>query len=150
MSRGTRAASLTGLVGLFGLAGLLGLAACAPHISRPELAGRIEAGSPPPIVDVRSGGEFAEAHVPGAVHIPFYSVLWRSDELPTEEGEPLVVYCAHGPRAGLARVGLWLSGAGDVRFLEGHVTAWKADGLPLESVMPEEQTTPTPASSALD
>jgi rhodanese-related sulfurtransferase len=67
------------------------------------------------------------------VHIPFYSILSRSDEVPSREGEPLVVYCEHGPRAGLARAGLWLASAGEVRFLEGHMTAWKADGLPVES-----------------
>jgi len=106
---------------------------CAPHISRSDLAARIEAGSPPPIVDVRSQSEFSEAHVPGAVHIPFYSMLSRSDELPTRDEEPLVVYCEHGPRAGLARVGLWMAGAGEVRFLEGHMSAWKADGLAVET-----------------
>ena len=109
------------------------LAGCAPHISRTDLARRIEAGRAPPILDVRSAGEFSDSHVPGAVHIPFYSMLTRSDELPIKEGEPLVVYCEHGPRAGLARAGLWMAGAGEVRFLEGHMTAWKADGLPLES-----------------
>lgn len=114
---------------------------CAAHISRTELARRIEAGSAPPIVDVRSRGEFAESHVPGAVHIPFYSVLTRSDELPARDGEPLVIYCEHGPRAGLARAELWLAGAGEVRFLEGHMTAWKADGLPVES----EQVAPQPS-----
>ena len=111
---------------------------CEPHISRPDLASRIEAGSPPPIMDVRSAEEFAESHIPGAVHIPFYSALSRSDGLPTREGEPLVVYCEHGPRAGLARIGLWMAGAGEVRFLEGHMAAWKADGLPVESASVQE------------
>ena len=111
----------------------IGLMGCAPKISRSDLALRIEEGSPPPILDVRSESEFAEAHVPGAVHVPFYSVLSSSDALPTRPGEPLVVYCEHGPRAGLARLGLWMAGAGEVRFLEGHMTAWKADGLPVES-----------------
>jgi rhodanese-related sulfurtransferase len=89
---------------------LLILAGCAQKTSRAELVSRIEAGTPPPILDVRS-----------------------SDEVPSREGEPLVVYCEHGPRAGLARAGLWLASAGEVRFLEGHMTAWKADGLPVES-----------------
>jgi len=110
------------------------LAGCAPAITQSELARRIEAGSAPPILDVRSALEFAESHVPGAVHIPFYSVMSRSDELPTKEGEPLVVYCEHGPRAGLARAGLWMADAGEVRFLEGHMTSWKANGLPVESL----------------
>ena len=106
---------------------------CAQKISRPDLVARIEAGDAPPILDVRSAEEFAEGHVPGAVHVPFYSVLSRSDEVPSREGEPLVVYCAHGPRAGLARAGLWLAGAGEVRFLEGHMTAWLEDELPVEA-----------------
>ena len=117
------------------VASLLGLAGCASHIARPELARRIEQGSPPPIVDVRTAGEYAESHVRGAVHIPFYSVLWHKPDWPEPEteGEPLVVYCEHGPRAGLARVGLFMGGAGKVLFLDGHMTAWKADGLPVES-----------------
>lgn len=121
------------------VAGLL-FVGCAEHIARSELAERIAAGDPPPILDVRSAGEYAESHVPGAVHVPFYSVLSRSDELPTQDGEPLVVYCEHGPRAGLARVGLWMAGAGDVRFLEGHMTAWKQDGLAVESAPVEDAT----------
>ena len=124
---------MTQATGPAGVVLLLALAGCAPHISRSELADRIEAGSPPPILDVRSRGEFAASHVPGAVHIPFYAVRSRRDELPSREGEPLVVYCEHGPRAGFARVGLWLAGVGEVRFLDGHMTAWKADGLPVES-----------------
>lgn len=113
------------------------LAGCAPHISRSELASRIEAGRPPPILDVRTAGEYSASHVPGAVHIPFYSVIGRRHELPSADGQPLVVYCEHGPRAGLARIGLFLAGAGEVRFLEGHMTAWKEDELPVESDTPK-------------
>jgi rhodanese-related sulfurtransferase len=133
----------TVLVGLGRTPSLLALIAlavctgCAEKISRADLASRIADGSAPPIVDVRSGGEYAESHVPGAVHVPFYSMLSRSEELPSREGEPLVVYCEHGPRAGLARAGLWLAGAGEVRFLEGHMIAWKEDGLPVESGAPD-------------
>jgi rhodanese-related sulfurtransferase len=113
---------------------------CASHISRLDLAARIEAGTAPPILDVRSLGEYEESHLPGAVHVPFYAVLSRREELPARAGEPLVVYCEHGPRAGLARAGLWLAGAGEIRFLEGHMTAWKSDALPVESGTPP----PTP------
>ena len=116
------------------LASLL-FGACAAHISRDELEAELRAGTAPPILDVRSRGEFEAGHVPGAVNIPFYSVWARSDELPPHEGEPLVVYCEHGPRAGLARVGLWLAGAGEVRFLEGHMTTWKKENRPMEIVV---------------
>lgn len=113
------------------------LLACAEPIGRAELLARIEAGAPPIIVDVRSRSEFEEAHVPGAVHIPFYRMLSRADELPAprEPEEPLVVYCEHGPRAGLARAQLWLVGERPVRFLEGHMSAWKRDGRPVEGAL---------------
>jgi len=107
---------------------------CADPITRSELLDQINRGATPAIVDVRSRGEFEAAHVPGAVHIPFYSILSSSEELPVpaEEGQPLVVYCEHGPRAGIARAQLWFVSDHPVRFLEGHMTAWKSDGLPVE------------------
>jgi rhodanese-related sulfurtransferase len=120
---------------LFLLGLLLGVAGCAPHIGRDELEAELRAGTAPPILDVRSRGEYEAGHVPGAVNIPFYSVWARSDELPRREGEVLVVYCEHGPRAGLARAGLWMAGAGEVRFLEGHMTAWKKEKRPMEVVV---------------
>jgi rhodanese-related sulfurtransferase len=107
---------------------------CADHIGRDELLARIRSDAPPPIVDVRSRGEYESSHVPGAVHVPFYAILGRQEDLPqpAADDEPIVVYCEHGPRAGLARAQLWLVSDRRVRFLEGHMTAWKEDGLPVE------------------
>jgi len=107
--------------------------ACAEHVSRGDLAARIARGDAPVIVDVRSEAEYREARVPGAVHVPFHALYARREQLPDAGGEPLVLYCEHGPRAGIARAQLWLAGIGPVRFLEGHMSAWKADGLPVAS-----------------
>ena len=118
------------------VAAVLSLTACADHIGRSELLDQLDRGAAPPIVDVRSRSEFEAAHVPGAVHIPFYAILAGAAGLPepAEEGQPIVVYCEHGPRAGIARVQLWFVSDHPVRFLEGHMTAWKSDGLPVERV----------------
>lgn len=109
-------------------------AGCADKISREELLARIEAGDPPPILDVRSGGEYAASHVPGAVHAPFHSLLRHRGRIPApeREGDPIVVYCEHGPRAGIARAQLALAGSGPVLFLEGHMSAWKEAELPVD------------------
>jgi rhodanese-related sulfurtransferase len=119
----------------FWIGGGLALLGCADPIAREELLARIQAGTPPPIVDVRSQAEYADAHVPGAVHIPFYALLADRDRLPTPAGgaEPVVLYCEHGPRAGIARAQLWLAGVKPVAFLEGHMSAWKREGLPVET-----------------
>ena len=109
------------------------LVGCAEHISRAELLEQIRSDAPPAIVDVRSRGEYETSHVPGAVHVPFYSILGSAEiPEPSADGEPIVLYCEHGPRAGIARAQLWFVSDSPVRFLEGHMTAWKDDGLPLE------------------
>lgn len=114
--------------------GLLAVLGCADHVARRDLLAQIEAGKPPPIVDVRSAGEYAASHVPGAVHIPFYQLLFARDRIPApaEADQPVVLYCEHGPRAGIARAQLWLAGVGPVAFLAGHMIAWKQEGLPVE------------------
>lgn len=118
--------------------GLLALiaAGCADSIGRAELLERIESGTAPTIVDVRSRGEYESSHVPGAMHVPFHTLLWNTEAIPAprEVGQPVVLYCEHGPRAGIARAQLWLASDHPVLFLEGHMTAWKQEGLPVESV----------------
>ena len=123
---------------------------CADHVSRQDLLAQIEAGSAPRIVDVRSRSEYEASHVPGAVHVPFASMLFHLDALPEsgdDEGSPLVLYCEHGPRAGLARAQLWMAGAGPVLFMEGHMTAWKSDGLPVEVGEPSVASDSTSGSA---
>jgi len=121
---------------IVGLALLALLVGCAEHIGRTELLSQIQSEARPSIVDVRSRGEFETSHVPGAVHIPFYALLGGEQDLPasTNEDEPIVVYCEHGPRAGIARAQLWFVTDRPIRFLEGHMTAWKEDGLPVETL----------------
>jgi rhodanese-related sulfurtransferase len=97
-----------------------------------ELATRIAAGSAPRILDVRSRAEFEAGHVPGAIHIPFWAVGWRAGELRAAVGDPIVVYCGHGPRAHLARAVLKSRGFRNLASLSGHWTGWRAVGLPEE------------------
>jgi rhodanese-related sulfurtransferase len=102
------------------------------HVTAAELLAQIQTGTAPLIVDVRSRSEFDAGHVPGALYMPFWAVLFRSPEIPVRHGEPIVVYCAHGPRAGFAKAALRLSGYKRVLYLEGHMSAWKKAGLPQE------------------
>jgi rhodanese-related sulfurtransferase len=102
------------------------------HIEPSELLRRIEAGNAPTVVDVRSRREFDKSHVPGALHIPFWAVLGRSSQVPTPRESPIVLYCEHGPRAGLAKAAFRLSGFGQILYLEGHMSGWKKAGLPVE------------------
>jgi len=97
-----------------------------------ELLDRIASSAPPVVLDVRSAAEFAEGHVPGAKNIPFWAVPWRAAELGARPDDPIVVYCGHGPRAGLAIAALRARGFTRVASLAGHMASWRAAGLPVE------------------
>ena len=93
---------------------------------------QIEAGTAPTILDVRSQIEFAHGHVPGALHIPFWSLPTRMSEIPASAADPVVVYCGHGPRAAIAGAVLRAFGFGRVLYLKGHMLKWKQAGFPQE------------------
>jgi rhodanese-related sulfurtransferase len=99
------------------------------HITATTLLAQIEAGTPPTILDVRSQSEFADGHVPGALHIPFWILPIRLSEIPTSPADPIVVYCGHGPRAYMAGAVLRASGFRRVVYLEGHMLTWRRAGL---------------------
>ncbi len=114
------------------IAALLLLGGCASHVTPEELKSQIESGDPPTIIDVRSQGEYRAGHVPGALHLPFWSLAANLDRLPEEaRSGPVVIYCEHGPRAGIARAQIWFTDTGPVYFLEGHMTNWRSAGFPL-------------------
>ncbi len=122
--------------------GLLAMTACSSgrdtHISPQALLEAIQNNEKttnkiPIIVDVRSQGEYESGHVPGAIHIPFWSAFSRASELPEQaKGQALVVYCAHGPRAGIAKWAFSLNGYESILYLTGHMSAWNEAKLPIE------------------
>ena len=101
--------------------------------SQDQLMDAIANGTAPVIVDVRTGAEYETGYVPGAIHIPFYSLWSRADQIDAAKQDPIVVYCAHGPRAGAAKFALWTLGYERVAYLDGHMSAWKKRGLPMNT-----------------
>lgn len=53
------------------------------------------------IIDVRTPGEFAGQHVPGAINIPLERLSERINELKGMP-KPIVAYCRVGNRSGIA------------------------------------------------
>jgi rhodanese-related sulfurtransferase len=86
---------------------------------------------PPLLLDVRSRSEFVAGHINGAVHMPFWSIPWRRAELRAEGGQPIVIYCGHGPRAELAAAMLRYYGFTRVGCLSGHMSGWRRNGFPV-------------------
>lgn len=101
-------------------------------ISASALMNLIEAGTPPVVLDVRSRREFAQGHVPGAIHVPFWKVSTASPKMSAFRDHPIVVYCGHGPRAFIAGAALRRRGFSNVAYLTGHMKNWRAQNLPIE------------------
>lgn len=101
----------------------------ADRVPADALLARIESGTAPVILDVRSRAEFVNGHVPGARHIPFWRISRRIGELAVPTDAELVVYCGHGPRAVLAGRALRRHGFTRITYLEGHFSIWRTRGL---------------------
>jgi phage shock protein E len=101
-------------------------------ITTAELAMRVESGSAPLILDVRTADEYAEAHIPGAININHMELPDRLAELAEHKQDEIVVHCASGRRAALAETALRDAGFADVRDLEGHMQQWIESGYPVQ------------------
>jgi rhodanese-related sulfurtransferase len=90
-------------------------------ITPEELKARLEAGTPPAILDVREAWEHAICALPGARLIPIEELPYRADEL--EPQRETVVYCHHGVRS--AAAAQWLRQLGFPAVnLRGGIDAW--------------------------
>jgi len=107
---------------------------CATGISREALLEKMTAEPAPFIVDVRSQGEFDKDHIPGALHIPFYSISSGLNEIGFSKKDLLILYCEHGPRSGIASLMLFLSGYEEVYSLDGHMQGWRNNAFPIEVI----------------
>ncbi len=75
------------------------------------------------LLDVRQDGEYAQAHLPGALHIPLGDLGGRLGEL--DPGRPVLAYCRSGSRSAAAAAMLAARGFGEVINLEGGLLAWE-------------------------
>lgn len=95
-----------------------------------ELHAAREGGEDIRVLDVRSDGEWADGHIPGAVHIMAGELSDRLDDVP-REGR-LAVACGSGYRSTVAASVLERNGFDHLLNLTGGMMAWKQAGLPLD------------------
>ena len=106
-------------------------------MTQDKLLASIKNITAPVIVDVRSQSEYESGHVPGAVHVPFYAMWSRHEEMKAKPEDLLVLYCEHGPRAWIGKFALWTMGFKNIVYLDGHMSGWKERGLPMEKLSEE-------------
>ena len=97
-----------------------------------ELNGQLTHGARVAVVDVRTPGEYAAAHIAGSYNLPLDALPSVSSQLRGAVGAPLVLVCQSGARAREAETQLRAAGVEHLRVLDGGVGAWEATGLPVE------------------
>lgn len=100
-------------------------------ISAQELLERLDDGTAPLILDVRSTGEYSTIHIAGSLNIPHYTLEDRLGELPEPDSE-IVLVDQKGGRARAARQTLTDAGYTNIRLLEGHMFQWVMNKYPTE------------------
>jgi rhodanese-related sulfurtransferase len=84
------------------------------------------------VLDVRDDDEFATAHIPGSVHVPYGQLIDRLGELPADQ--TIAAVCSGGKRSGLAASILQRAGRDSVIHVgHGGVDTWQRGGHPVES-----------------
>src|SRR5205085_2173252 len=87
-----------------------------------------KAEQPLTVLDVRDDDEWAQGHLPGAVHMTVPQVQANPRALATDA--PIAVHCASGFRAGIAASILEQTGIPRIIRIEGGYPDWADRGLP--------------------
>jgi len=84
------------------------------------------------LIDVREDREWANGHLPGAIHLG-KGVIERDIEgtIP-DVAEEIVLYCGGGYRSALAAEALQKMGYTNVISMDGGIRGWKESGYELE------------------
>lgn len=84
------------------------------------------------VVDVRSPGEFAAAHIRGSYNLPLDALPEVASQLGGLRDETVALVCRTGARASQAETILRNAGLESARVLAGGIEGWEQAGLPLD------------------
>ena len=94
---------------------------------------RIEAGEKFLLVDVREDNEWANGHLPGAVHLGKGIIERDIEQRVPDTNAKLILYCGGGFRSALAADVLQEMGYTNVFSMAGGWKAWKESGAPTKT-----------------
>ncbi|MGF1476797.1 MAG: rhodanese-like domain-containing protein [Geminicoccaceae bacterium] len=105
-------------------------------VMEPDQAQALSGDPSVQFIDVRETGEWQQATIPGALHLPRGLLEFMADpESPMHKADldpdkKLVVFCASGGRSALAAKTLKDMGYTDVANMTGGFNAWSQAGKP--------------------
>jgi rhodanese-related sulfurtransferase len=101
------------------------------EITIDDVKARLDRGETFLLLDVREESEYANDHLPGAIHLG-KGVIERDIEGRVPELDtPLVLYCGGGYRSALAADNLEKMGYTNVLSMDGGIRGWREKHFPL-------------------
>lgn len=83
------------------------------------------------LVDVREESEYAQDHLPGAIHLGKGVIERDIEQRLPQLDSPVVLYCGGGYRSALAADNLQKMGYTNVLSMDGGIRGWREKNLPL-------------------
>lgn len=83
------------------------------------------------LVDIRTKKEWDSGHIAGSKHIPLADFSRRMTELEKFKARPVIVVCNIGQTASAATKQLKAAGFEQTSRLQGGITEWKGQNLPI-------------------
>ncbi|MBU2713094.1 rhodanese-like domain-containing protein [Zooshikella harenae] len=83
------------------------------------------------VIDIRERNEFSEGHIVDAVNIPFNKLTERMSELEKFKDTPIIIVDNNGQHASSAGKILNKAGYKQVVRLQGGISGWRGENLPL-------------------
>ncbi|HUS64529.1 MAG TPA: molybdopterin-synthase adenylyltransferase MoeB [Kofleriaceae bacterium] len=99
-----------------------------PEIDVPTLSAQLASPDRPAVIDVREPEEYAQGFIPGARWIVRGRLEQRIEDAVPDRDNPVVLYCASGPRSIMGARSLIELGYKKVTSLAGGFGAWKRAG----------------------
>ena len=93
---------------------------------------RMDAGEKFVLVDTREDNEWANGHLPGAVHLSKGIIERDIERTVPDSGAKVILYCGGGFRSALAADNLQKMGYTNVESMDGGWRGWVEAGLPTE------------------
>ena len=92
---------------------------------------RLDAGEKFVLVDVREESEWAQGHLPGAIHLGKGIIERDVEQRVADTGAKIILYCGGGFRSALAADNLQKMGYTNVISMDGGIRDWRAKAYPL-------------------
>jgi rhodanese-related sulfurtransferase len=93
---------------------------------------RMDAGEKFTLVDVREESEWAQGHLPGAIHLSRGIIERDIEHRIPDMGARLILYCGGGFRSALSADNLQKMGYTNVESMDGGWKGWIGAGLPTQ------------------